>query len=380
MESVPVINFKKVVSMVVMLSLMLGACGKSPARRDDNNANINIGSLKDESIANTDTDKKDNNIPEDPPSEPGKGAFAGIGIGAGAGTVGVALGTAGVLTIGAWLGFVDLSGKAIVVTSLIFGASLGSVAGGIAGGISGAAGDGLGKVMLKTGGAGLAAGVAAGGTFALGIKWVKLKAAQAKREWQTEQDVEEGVLLCAGASYPSGLVRREEEETVEEWAERVQEEQLWEARVLQSHVRVRKAEARMRKAEERAREVQERVRKWWCMAIYEERTWRAEAERAREELERVQRTEKRWRFRLDGERRQARREAQERKQERKRREERRQARQEDAEYNRTWKEDFFQDLENDQRLPPPIIEQPEYERFPRVGGQRSQAWHSFSLA
>ena len=28
------INFKKVVSMVVMLSLMLGACGKSPARRD----------------------------------------------------------------------------------------------------------------------------------------------------------------------------------------------------------------------------------------------------------------------------------------------------------------------------------------------------------
>ena len=35
------INFKKVVSMVVMLSLMLGACGKSPARRDgDSNAEI----------------------------------------------------------------------------------------------------------------------------------------------------------------------------------------------------------------------------------------------------------------------------------------------------------------------------------------------------
>ena len=28
------INFKKVVSMVVMLSLILSACGKSPARRD----------------------------------------------------------------------------------------------------------------------------------------------------------------------------------------------------------------------------------------------------------------------------------------------------------------------------------------------------------
>ena len=29
------INFKKVVSMAVVLSLMLGACGKNPARRDD---------------------------------------------------------------------------------------------------------------------------------------------------------------------------------------------------------------------------------------------------------------------------------------------------------------------------------------------------------
>ena len=38
MESVSVINFKKVVSMIVMLSLMLGACGKSPARRNEDAA------------------------------------------------------------------------------------------------------------------------------------------------------------------------------------------------------------------------------------------------------------------------------------------------------------------------------------------------------
>ena len=34
-----------------MLSLMLSACGKSPARRDDNNANTNMESPKDESSA-----------------------------------------------------------------------------------------------------------------------------------------------------------------------------------------------------------------------------------------------------------------------------------------------------------------------------------------
>ena len=37
-RNVTVINFKKVVSMVVMLSLMLGACGKSPARRNEDAA------------------------------------------------------------------------------------------------------------------------------------------------------------------------------------------------------------------------------------------------------------------------------------------------------------------------------------------------------
>ena len=66
------INFKKVVSMVVMLSLMLSACGKSPARRDDNNANTNMESPKDESIAKANTSAKDNS-----PSEPG--TRAGVG-------------------------------------------------------------------------------------------------------------------------------------------------------------------------------------------------------------------------------------------------------------------------------------------------------------
>ena len=77
-RNVTVINFKKVVSMIVMLSLMLGACGKSPARRDvtvpttDGNS-ANIDPLEDNSIAN-----KGNNIPEYPPSEPEMKPFTGV--------------------------------------------------------------------------------------------------------------------------------------------------------------------------------------------------------------------------------------------------------------------------------------------------------------
>jgi hypothetical protein len=37
-RNVTVINFKKVVSMAVVLSLMLGACEKNPARRDGGTA------------------------------------------------------------------------------------------------------------------------------------------------------------------------------------------------------------------------------------------------------------------------------------------------------------------------------------------------------
>ena len=37
-RNIIVINFKKITSMIVMLSLILGACGKSPARRDEDAA------------------------------------------------------------------------------------------------------------------------------------------------------------------------------------------------------------------------------------------------------------------------------------------------------------------------------------------------------
>ena len=76
-RNVTVINFKKVVSMVVMLSLMLGACGKSPARRDDNSANNKVI----ENIVNKDKNQKDDNRKLS--SRPGMGAFVGAGAVAG---------------------------------------------------------------------------------------------------------------------------------------------------------------------------------------------------------------------------------------------------------------------------------------------------------
>ena len=80
MRSVPLINFKKVVSMVVMLSLILSACGKNPARRDG-------GAPTNDKSARTESHN------EDGISRPelGMGAFAMLGIGAGVGAAGVAV-------------------------------------------------------------------------------------------------------------------------------------------------------------------------------------------------------------------------------------------------------------------------------------------------
>ena len=351
--------------MIVMLSLMLSACGKSPARRDGD-SNAEIVSLEKLDISTTQTQGErtwsDSLIETfsvvNPWSKYNEKKSRGqyfSGLVPGPITSWTTVNQAGLLgalpyfIAGIVLGTIYLNGGlkgwrewGVVVKAATIGAcGLGGVGGFVVGRISAIkseeAKDDPKTTMLRAFGNGLLGGFAGaivGAAVGAGVgaridkirEWVELKAAEAEREWQTEQDVakamrkaekrvrreEEGVLLCARASYPFGLVRREEEETVEEWAERVQDEQLWEARVLQSHVRVWKAEARMRKAEERAREVQERVRKGLCMAIYEERT-RAEAARAREELERVWRAEKRWRWRLNGERWQARREAQERK-------------------------------------------------------------------
>ena len=56
MENVIVINFKKVVSMIVMLSLMLGACGKNPARRNEDAAmQTNDGKASEENPKTSET-------------------------------------------------------------------------------------------------------------------------------------------------------------------------------------------------------------------------------------------------------------------------------------------------------------------------------------
>ena len=142
-----------------MFSLILSACGKSPVRRDDNNANINIESLKDESIANTNTN------PKDKPSEPETRAEVGARVGVG--VAGGVLGTAILLTVARLVLFAcrdsnSLPGKSTVLYSTIGTMVGGAVAGGIVGRMSGAAGDdGWGKVMLmlNAGIAGFVAGV-----------------------------------------------------------------------------------------------------------------------------------------------------------------------------------------------------------------------------
>ena len=148
------INFKKVVSMVVMLSLMLSACGKSPARRDGGIATDTTEDLKA-------IEKEKNEFESAPLKRIGAGV-CGEAFGAG-------LGMAVTLTIATgvfrYFGKELFAVRGIVLCSrLCFG--LGIVPGGISGGIvewmSKAAGDGWVKVMLKTGLTGFGMGVAAG--------------------------------------------------------------------------------------------------------------------------------------------------------------------------------------------------------------------------
>jgi hypothetical protein len=161
MESVTVINFKKVVSMAVVLSLMLGACGKNPARRD--------GEMTDEK-ADALTQKTSGGSGSTDEETLG-GTVAGALGGTVVGALGGAVGTAIVLTIVnvAWACFGKskclFSVKLIARNSLVFGASGAAGVGGasrwIYGKMSRAAGDGWKKVMLNTGILGLVGG---GGT------------------------------------------------------------------------------------------------------------------------------------------------------------------------------------------------------------------------
>ena len=186
------INFKKVTSMVVMLSLMLGACGKSPARRDSGIATDT------DTIADLVALEKEN---EKLVKQDGAGyrifpivagAVGGIGVGAVVGT----LGTAAVLLLAkfsllSWLGF-DLPVKAMAGYSLIVGPLAGALAGGIVGGISGAAGDGWKKVMLLNtiiAGSviGIVAGVTATAIGAYEVYKAVRKARRYRNKWKGEE-------------------------------------------------------------------------------------------------------------------------------------------------------------------------------------------------
>ena len=205
------INFKKVVSMAVVLSLMLGACGKNPARRDaetdDNSANNKVI----ESIA-ADT----NTNPKDKPSE----HWTRTGVGA---RVGVVFGIAILLTVtesalfacrdfrdfrsfpGNQRVFHSLPGNPRVFCSTV-GALVGMVmAGWIVGWMSKAAGDGWKKVMLNTVIAGLVtAGMIGIGTgmvrrAGVGSAQLQVEAARAVAEWKRTSVEELNHLIDAAA-------------------------------------------------------------------------------------------------------------------------------------------------------------------------------------
>ena len=187
------INFKKVVSMAVVLSLMLGACGKNPARRDaetdDNSANNKVI----ESIA-ADT----NTNPKDKPSE----HWTRTGVGA---RVGVVFGIAILLTVTelvlfACRDFSSLPGNPIVLCST-GGALVGMVmAGGIVGLMSRAAGDESRKVTLNAVIAGLVTAVVVGIGIGVGTGMVRragvgsaqlrAEAREAEAEWHRTSDKE----------------------------------------------------------------------------------------------------------------------------------------------------------------------------------------------
>jgi hypothetical protein len=89
-EGITLINFKKVTSMIVVLSLVLSACGKNPMRRyalvsspeNDNIIAKNVGPVAPETGGTT----KLMSVLEESRSEPGMGAgafavAAGMGVG-----------------------------------------------------------------------------------------------------------------------------------------------------------------------------------------------------------------------------------------------------------------------------------------------------------
>ena len=151
------INFKKVVSMAVVLSLMLGACGKNPARRDGGTATDTATDLRA-------LEEKNRKLTEQGELEEWVSP-KGIGAGVAGGAVGGFLGTVVVIMIANALvacsccGSTDhnfSTGKE-VAEWLTTGALTGAGAGVISGGIFGKMSDGWGKLMLKTGLIGLGA-------------------------------------------------------------------------------------------------------------------------------------------------------------------------------------------------------------------------------
>ena len=180
------INFKKITSMVVMLSLMLGACGKSPARRDvtmseDGN---NVVEHDDEGTKKGswyewvsreswgEWSSRVNPWSEENKNKKGKRnwhdrvSLRGAGVGAVAMGVVAAVGTAAILAIAKfslpkWQKFNLPPGKGIAGYSLTFGA-IGVLLGAVYGEKAATGGDGLGKVLLKTVCAGLVVGCVAG--------------------------------------------------------------------------------------------------------------------------------------------------------------------------------------------------------------------------
>jgi hypothetical protein len=166
------INFKKVVSMVVMLSLMLGACGKSPVRRDGGD------SAGDGTCSVSGNCKKKLDLPSPATGPAGKGGTApaktvketwsewwsrvlrGAGVGAVAMGVAATVGTAMTMVIlGELLSPLRKSGGLSVETiariagnSLIVGVKM-ALPGAVYGVVT--AGDGL----IGAGGAGFIAGI-----------------------------------------------------------------------------------------------------------------------------------------------------------------------------------------------------------------------------
>ena len=153
------INFKKIVSMVVMLSLMLGACGKNPARRD--------GEM---------TDEKADALTQETGEESGSTGKR-IVVGASGEALGAGLGMAVTLIIAnVVLPCFDKSHSFSLGDIALFSGlclCLGIVPGGISEGIfewmSEAAGDEWWEVLLKTGLTGFGMGVAAGIGFTVMI-------------------------------------------------------------------------------------------------------------------------------------------------------------------------------------------------------------------